>query len=74
MNNTHAKLCEQSDKFAQELINSARQIHREGIHSKLDSIIRKNYQLGKSGKLTKITKNLEQIQVIESENLKSLKK
>jgi len=74
MNNTHAKLYAQSDKFAQDLIKTARETHREAIHSKLDKVIKQNYVLAKSGKFDRIEKNLTQIGLVEEDCLNKLKK
>ena len=74
MNNIHAKLFENSDRFANQLITSAKNTHRETFHSKLDQIIRENYTLGKSTKLNQINKNLEQIKKVEKNHLEDLKK
>lgn len=73
MNNTHAKLYAQSDKFAQDLIKTARETHRQAIHSKLDKIIKENYALVKSGKFDRIDKNLKQIGLVEKDCLNKIK-
>jgi hypothetical protein len=74
MNNTHAKLYAQSDKFAQDLIKTARETHREAIHSKLDRVIKDNYSLVKSGKFDRIDTSLKQIGLAEKDCLDKLKK
>jgi len=78
MNSTHVKLCEQSQKFATNIIISARATHRNCLHTHLDKVIKKTNNVATltsySGTtaLSRAESAIEELEALEKIGLRQL--